>query len=199
MSPPLQGPDGKFISSRQAAVEEEPPEAEVVHLDYIEEEPPPAAPALAAGEDVHLEEPLVLPADQWEEEAIGEHLEMVGGIIHELWGKAESDWVMSERDLKRMRGPLTRILNRYEPTARASMVSDPLLLGYGTTMYAYRSILQARAAEAERREAEQVPPDAAGYETVTPQGPTRENGRSRVRRDLRFPEVAREADDSVGE
>lgn len=195
---PARGPDGKFIAAGdQAAVEEEPPDVELVDVDYIEDEPPPARAQLEAGDDVQLEPPPIVAADQWEEEAIGEHLEMVGGIIHELWGKAESDWVMSERDLQRMRGPLTRILNRYEPTARASIVSDPLLLGYGTTMYAYRSILQARAAEAERREHEQAPPDAAGYETVAPQRPA-QNGRPGGR-NLRFPEAAREAGDDASE
>lgn len=174
--------------------QEEIPEAEIVDIDYLEGEPPAELPALPAGEEVPLDAPPAIAEEKWEEEAIAEHLEMVGGIAHELWGKGETDWKMSERDLKRIGPPLTRILNRYEPTARASIASDPLLLGYGTTMYAYRSILQARAAQAEQREAEQPPPDAAGYESMPPQGQPRDNGTAI--RHLRFPEAARGAEDA---
>lgn len=166
-------------------------DVDVVDVDYIEPEPA-ARRTVAAGDEVLLDEPAVIDEVRWEEQAVTEHLEMVGGIVHELWGKAETDWVMSERDLQRIGPPLTRILNRYEPTARAAIASDPILLGYGTTMYAYRSILQARAAVAEEREQQERPPDAAGYEPIQSQGQSGENGRP-DRQNLRFPEASRGA------
>lgn len=171
-------------------------ESETQEFDYIEQEPA-AHTALPAGEEEVLLGEAVLPDVKWEEEAVGEHLKMVGTIAHELWGKSESDWLMSERDLERMTGPLTRILNRYEPTARASVASDPILLGYGTTMYTYRSILQRRAAlAAEREAAEDREHDVGAYaETAPSQGSPSANGR----RDLRFPEAARGARPDEGE
>lgn len=155
--------------------EGDPSEQLTEEFEYVEHEPPAAAAALPAGdEEVVLAEAVA--EEKWEVEAVNEHLKMVGSGIHELWGKAEKDWEMSQRDLERIGPPLTRILNRYEPTARMAVVSDPLLLGYGTTLYTYRSVLQARAAMAEQREAaERHESDAGGYERVAP-APASPNG-----------------------
>lgn len=173
-------------------------EAETEEFEYIEREPAAAAASPAAGEEVALAEPMLAPEEKWIEEGVREHLKMVGSIGHELVGKAESDWVMTERDLERIAPPLTRILNRYEPTARLSAASDPLLLGYGTTMYAYRSMLQRRAALAEEREAAEagIEHDVGGYEEVpgTP-APSSNGSAGSV---LRFPEAARGARDDEG-
>lgn len=185
-----------------AGAEEEPDEAVTQEFDYVEQEPPPQQAALPPGdEEVVLGEPVVATEAKWEEEAVSEHLKMVGSGIHELWGKAEKDWEMTQRDLERIAPPLTRILNRYEPTARLAVASDPLLLGYGMTMYSYRSILQARAAvAAEREAAEAHESDVGGYEAVPGSSP---NGRrppqgSSVHH-LRFPEAARGATQDEGQ
>jgi hypothetical protein len=178
-------------------------EAQTEEFAYIEREP--AAPAAAAppadGGEVALAEPLLDPDEKWIEEGVREHLVMVGSGVHELWGKADSDWEMSERDLERIAPPLTRLLNRYEPARRLSAASDPLLLGYGTTLYAYRSLLQRRAALAEEREAAEalVEHDVGGYEEVpgTP-APSSSNGRA-AGSVLRFPEAAKGARSDEGQ
>jgi hypothetical protein len=169
----------------------DPAEALTEEFDYIEAEPPPPRAALPAGEDqVQLDQEQLDERARWEEQAVEEHLKIAGSALHELIGKAESDWEMSARDLERMTAPLTRILNRYEPTARLAIASDPILLGYGTFMYSYRSILQARAAVAEEREAAEAHDgDVAGYVRVVP-GSAPSNGSA-----LRFPEAARGAPD----
>lgn len=145
--------------------EDKPVDAEVVDIDYIEPEGAPAA--LPAGE-VQLDEQLALEPIKWEEQAVREHLKMLGELAHEAWGKSETDWAMAEKDLDRIGVPLTRILNNWEPTQRAAIISDPILLGYGTTMYATRSLLQRRAALLAEREAQEAAPDAAGYESTQP-------------------------------
>ena len=175
------GPDG--------ASDLEPPGG-VEDFDYLEDEPPPSPKP--AGEEVQLGEPAADVETKWEEEAVEEHLKMTGSIVHDLWGKAEEDWVMSERDLERMAPPLTRILNRYEPTARMAVASDPILRGYGTALYSDRSILQARAAVAARREAaEAAEHDTGIYENIPPPGSVPGNS-GRPRGALRFPDAARE-------
>jgi hypothetical protein len=106
---------------------------------------------------------------------------------------------MSERDLERIAPPLTRILNRYEPTSRLAVASDPLLLGYGMTMYSYRSVLQARAAMAAQREAAEQPEGGGGTYEAVPGTPAPSNGRPAQGSVLRFPEAARGATQDEGQ
>lgn len=107
-------------------------------------------------DEIELGQPVVLEQD-WIEESVGEHLVMVGEGLHMMLGGAHDEsWKMSEDDLRRIAPPLTRILNRYDPTRAASAASDPILLTWGTGLYAYRSVLQERAARMERREREEL-------------------------------------------
>jgi hypothetical protein len=179
-------------------LEDQAADEDVVVVDYLEDEPDPPA-GLPAGQEVQLDDGALVNDIRWEEAGVREHLTMLGSGVHELWGKAESDWVMSEKDLGRIAPPLTRILNRYEPTARAAIASDPILVAWGTGLYSYRSILQARAAVAEKREAAEqaVEDDRAGYERIS--GTVPGNGRRPRRSDLRFPEAARGAQPDEGE
>jgi hypothetical protein len=157
----------------------------------------------AAAQDVP---PPIDEEAKWEEEGVREHLKMAGEGLHLAFGVAEKDWEMSKKDLDRMAGPLTRILNRYEPTARAAVVSDPILLGYGTTMYAYRSLLQRRAVRIAEREAAErgdvlehragyttptIVPDSSDSDSEIPRPSPDRPARVPNPKGLRFPEAAR--------
>jgi len=131
--------------------------------------------------------------EQWEEESVRQHLLMVGEGIHEVWGVAEKDWEMSSRDLNRIAPPLTRILNRYQPTRAVAEYSDPVLLGWGSFMYASRSVLQAKAAKLKKQEEEEgVWPleEEAGYDVPDGDEPEQQIPREHMN-GLRFPQAAR--------
>lgn len=128
-------------------------------IDYAEEPGPGIAEIhqLPVGEqinDVELVDGQAQAVEEgWLEESVREHLKMVGSGLHLIFGEGETDFEMSTKDEERMAPPLTRMLNRYEPLRRAAEYSDPVLFGYGATMYMYRSMLQRRDAALEKREA----------------------------------------------
>jgi hypothetical protein len=122
-----------------------------VELEYVEEHGPgiPELPsdvrfgAQAAPDGVP--EPEVL-APAWEQETVEQLLTGIGGGIHMAWGKAQKDWLMTQTDLQRIAAPMTRILNRYEPTAQLSPYADPLLVAHGFALYGWRSALERQRA-----------------------------------------------------
>lgn len=105
-------------------------------------------PAGDAGElgDIALE--------QWEEEQIREWLRAAGELAHGAFGVGAHDWSMTKRDLERISPPLTRILNRYEPSRAVAAFSDPAAAAYGFGMYGWRSTVERMAILREAREAE---------------------------------------------
>lgn len=132
--------------------------AEEETISYVEPHGTTGVPELPPGEPViDAEEVVGEPAviqDGWEEAAVREHLLMGGDMLHAFIGVAETDWRMSERDLERIAPPLARILNRHPEMAKLAVFSDPVLVGWGTGLYAYRSVLQARAARMDAAEAQ---------------------------------------------
>ena len=128
-------------------------DADVDELDYVEG-PGPGIPEISS--DRQLPPPavageLVAPeVPQWEQETIEKFLEGAGAGLHQLLGQGERDWKMTQADLDRIAPPLTRIVNRYEPTARLSPMADPLLVAHGVILYGWRSMLEAKRAERDR-------------------------------------------------
>jgi len=121
----------------------------VDEIDYLEEAGPgiaelPEAPEVAPASE-ELAAPAALPG--WDQKTIETFLQGTGAGIHMLAGRAERDWMMTEKDLERIAPPLTRICNRYEPTLRLSPLADPLLVAHGFALYGWRSALEAKRAE----------------------------------------------------
>jgi hypothetical protein len=75
--------------------------------------------------------------------------------------KASTEWKYTEADLGAIAPPLTRILNRYEPTRAAAGAGDELALGVGLLGYAARSISERRRALAELAEPDHEPDELA--------------------------------------
>ncbi len=132
---------------------DEPPIQEV---DYVAEAGP-GIPELPPGEPVveQLATEDQTPAyPGWEEETVEQFLKGTGAGLHLLLGAGETDWYMTRTDLDRIAPPLTRILNRYEPSLRASEYADPLLVAHGFGLYGWRSVLAQRQAVRRREQAE---------------------------------------------
>lgn len=167
-------------------------------ISYLEDEPASAPSTGAADAGVELAPPPATADVEWLEENIRGHLELFGEGLHGVFGRAEKDWLMTQKDLDRIGGPLTRILNRYDATRAIAAASDPIALAAGTGTYAVRSVLQARAADMARREdAEQeLEEDQAGYDDVPESSQGSSNGdrvrgaAAGLRTDLRFPQAA---------
>jgi len=114
--------------------------------------PPPREPP-APSEQERQQELAALPG--WEQGTVEQFLKGTGAGVHMLVGVADSDWLLTEKDLERIAPPLTRILNRYEPAVRVSPYADPLLVAHGFGLYGWRSALERqRALRDARREAE---------------------------------------------
>lgn len=99
--------------------------------------PGPEAPPAA--------EPDVLLELGWEEETVATLLDTQGQLLHGAIGVAEQDWLHTQADLKAIGGPLTRILNRYEPTRAAAAMGDPVALALGLGAYGVRSARERAA------------------------------------------------------
>jgi hypothetical protein len=137
-----------------------------VDIDYVEGNGGPGildlgdAPAPAVGEELDAAtQAPIYPG--WDEKTIEQFVRGTGAGIHMLAGRAEKDWVMTEKDLERIVPPLTRICNRYEPTLRLSPIADPLLVAHGFALYGWRSALEAKRAQRDAEEEAQAGP---GYE-----------------------------------
>lgn len=133
----------------------------VVHIDYVDG----GGPGIPKIEDADVvvderqqqqqleSQQQLINAPGWEEEHIETFLRGAGAGLHLLVGAGETDFYMTRTDLDRIAPPLTRILNRYEPTLRASEYADPILVTHGVVIYTWRSMLQRAQA---RREAEEA-------------------------------------------
>ncbi len=153
--------------------------SEEIEFDYIEESGPgiPELPAEVPFESADVE-PEVLEVPQWERETVEQILTGLGAGAHLLAGKAEHDWEMTEADLGRIAPPLTRIMNRYEPTARLAAHADPLMVAHGFALYGWRSALERQRALRDQAEAREEPraayrrpsghaaPDEDGFEAT---------------------------------
>jgi hypothetical protein len=104
-----------------------------------------------------------------------EHMELllngIGEGLHLLWGIDDEDWKMTRRDLERMAPPMQRIANRYEPTLRASAYADPIMLGYGGTLYVWRNVLLRARLLRDQQEEPAGAPAAARYERAPDEEP----------------------------
>jgi hypothetical protein len=128
---------------------------DIEEVDYVAERGP-GIPELPPGEPI--EEQLVVGEEiqaypGWEQETVEQFLKGAGAGMHLMIGEGEKDWYMTETDLDRIAPPLTRILNRYEPTLRASEYADPLLVAHGLGLYGWRSVIQQRQAARRKQEA----------------------------------------------
>ncbi|MFL5910773.1 MAG: hypothetical protein ACJ768_09435 [Gaiellaceae bacterium] len=125
----------------------------------------PAAPEPEEDRSGWFEDP------HWEESTIRDALVLQGEIAHSLveW-RLELDgtdvWQHTQKDLRAIAPPLTRILNRYEPTRLAAAAGDEALLAAGLMRYASRNVMRTRRAMANRQ-----PPAGPQPVTGTPAEP----------------------------
>jgi hypothetical protein len=116
--------------------------------------------------------PEVEPVDQgvfeeWDEGRVRELLVLQGDAMHALLAVGPDDevsWVHTEKDLKSIAPPLTRILNRYDSLRAAAAAGDEILLAsavarYGTRNYIRRRRLLAAIAVQEPQPITGVPAD----------------------------------------
>lgn len=103
------------------------------------------------------DEPEEVLAIEWEEDQVRRWLMVQGELGHALAGVGDNDWKYTEADLVSIAGPLSRILNRYEPTRAAAAYSDPASVIFGFSMYTIRSAGERRKALAQLRSQEEVP------------------------------------------
>jgi len=152
--------------------------SDTVELDYIEEDAGPGIAEIPSdlelrgtpGEEQGADAPAeALPG--WEQETIEQFLRGTGAGLHMLAGKAERDWLMTEKDLERIGPPLTRIANRYEAVVKLSPMADPLLVAHGMALYGWRSALEAKRAQRDAEEAELAGPGYDHGATPTPDEP----------------------------
>lgn len=117
-------------------------------------------PKRAADAPAPVLEPAVdvRPLDiEWEEQTVRSILTAKGRLLHTAVGVAERDWEYTDADLAAIAPPMTRILNRYEPTRAAAAAGDELAVGIGFTGYFLRSWSERRAAIAARDAGEPEP------------------------------------------
>ena len=114
-------------------------------------EPGPEAPPSAELHSLPELEP------GWEEEVVQTLLTTQGQLMHGAIGVAEYDWLHTQADLVAIAGPLTRILNRYEPTRAAAAMGDPVALALGMGAYGVRSVRERQEVLKAIGEEEEVP------------------------------------------
>lgn len=91
----------------------------------------------------------------WTPEQVESWLLNGGDLAHAAFGVGEHDWAMTKADLERIGPPLTRILNRFEPTRAAAAYSDAGAVAIGFGMYGWRSSLERIAVMRARERAEE--------------------------------------------
>jgi hypothetical protein len=104
----------------------------------------------------------------WEPAQVQDWLLNAGDVAHAAFGVSERDWAMSKADLERIGPPLTRILNRFEPSRAVAAYSDPAAVAMGFGMYGWRSALERTQVLRARARAEELH-GSAGTFTPAPE------------------------------
>jgi hypothetical protein len=118
------------------------------------------------------EQPPEVLLDEWDEQRIREALVLQGEVTHALLRVGPEDtetWLHTERDLRAIAPPLTRILNRYDITRAAAAAGDEALLAAGLVRYGARNFTRRRKLQAARQE--QGPQPVTGREAPPDTGP----------------------------
>jgi hypothetical protein len=154
--------------------------------DFQQAPPTPATPPIDAGA-------ALAGGELWNVSRVKAILTAKGVLLHGALAvdKQSTEWVYTQADLQAIAPPLTRILNRYEPTRVAAGAGDEMALGIGLLGYAARSISERRRALAqldsdepepvpdpisaddvdERRQVDGFDDDGAGVPRVAPDFP----------------------------
>lgn len=106
---------------------------------------PKTAPA-APEPDADLREEGAL-FEEWDEGRIREFLELQGEVMHAILAVDELDedtWIHTEKDMRAIAPPLTRILNRYDVTRAAAAAGDEILLASAVARYGSRNYIRRR-------------------------------------------------------
>jgi hypothetical protein len=184
-SPPTPGPTP--IRPQQEAGHSQPsPTGSSAGFDFVTD-PGPAFDPEAGPAEPELETIDRLEDLGWEEATIREALSTQGELLHELarWRlaldeeEAEDVWMHTDRDLRAIAPPLTRILNRYDVTRAAAVAGDEALLAAGIARYGARNVIKTRRLLAmQRARVQEVPSSGRAAEPGT--GPEHDEDWQRV-------------------
>lgn len=124
------------------------PPASSAAADFIADPGPAFDPKRSPAAPV-VEEPDDAPAgeDEWDVARVRELLELQGEVTHaalQVGADDETTWIHTERDLRAIAPPLTRILNRYDATRAAAAAGDELLLAAALGRYGVRNFKTRR-------------------------------------------------------
>lgn len=128
----------------------------------------PSQPPPIADSDEQREERGAAFLAEWEEQQVSDWLKNAGDLAHAGFGIGDYDWVMTQRDLERIAPPLTRILNRYEPTRAVAEYSDPAAVAIGFGLYGWRSALERIHVLRAQQAAGEGPDLAPGFQAPPP-------------------------------
>nr|MDQ2896738.1 hypothetical protein [Actinomycetota bacterium] len=169
-------------SRRRAPADSSPASSAAEFFDAAHQGPgfdPETAPAAPVFDD---EDDLDQVAEEgWREESIEEYLTMIGDVAHAALRVGEEDQEtgkMTERDLKRIAPPLTRILNRYDTTRALAVAGDEGLAIAGLAAYGTRNYTRRRRLIAARNALPEQPVSGRAAEPRT--GPEHDPDWARV-------------------
>lgn len=109
---------------------------------------------------VEVEEPPPGFLEEWDEGRVRELLELQGEVTHAVFNGGPLDdetWLHTERDLRAIAPPLTRILNRYDPTRAAAVMGDEALLIASVGRYGVRNYTKRRRYLAAQQDQQPAP------------------------------------------
>jgi hypothetical protein len=158
--------------------------------DFVADPGPAFDPKRApAAPDVDALDENAAGEEQWDEERIREFLVLQGETTHWLLQVSDQDedtWLHTDRDLRAIAPPLTRILNRYDVTRAAAAAGDEILLVSAVSRYGLRNYSKRRRYL--RAVAEQGPQPVTGVPAPEGTGPEHDAEYQRVH--LVDPELA---------
>jgi hypothetical protein len=137
---------------------------------------------------VEIDEPTPGVLEEWDEGRIREALELQGEVFHALFNGGPADeetWHHTERDLRAIAPPLTRVLNRYDVTRAAAAAGDEALLVAAFSRYGIRNYTKLRRYQAAQRATEPEP--ATGVPAPEGSGPEHDEDWQRTRPELMEP------------